>query len=179
MAESENNAKKRPRHAFGSSLPMISVDIFICCVLQASIGQVYYGLTKGDSAGGKYVSTPISIDLNPGEEHNETLFRLANNAFVHRLTFEIEYDYIHLPYALKANATQLQCQVEIVRLERINDEIDYDLIAFLGADLKPKSWETCLEDDPHREEEFAMLFAHNALRGRVPHLVYEVSQISA
>lgn len=112
--------------------------------------------------------------------YREMLFRHVNNAFVGQLTLQFREKHLRFPYALWGNAKDLQCQVGVLRLMRLDEPIDYGLIEFLGSRLKPQTLETWLQGvREDAEDDYATLFAHNALRGHVTHLVYRVGKIFA
>lgn len=77
---------------------------------------------------------------------------------------------------MRANASELQCQIRALNTKDSPAGIDYALVDFLGFHLKPQVYEASIGAAPARSNEYAMLFTRNALRGSVKHLVYEVSK---
>ncbi|KAH7721306.1 hypothetical protein AAVH_11156 [Aphelenchoides avenae] len=63
-------------------------------------------------------------------------------------------------------------QMLTTHIEATNEAIDYDLVVFMGARIKPRIYETSMDDND--QEEYAMLLAHNALRGTVKHVEYQL-----
>lgn len=111
--------------------------------------------------------------LATGEQDPEMLYHRINNAFIERLALSFRQRALcHLKY-LRANAEDIQCKIGTLRIDGCAAAVDYALIDFLGGHLKPKIYETWMYDLLRRD--YATLFAHNALRGKVTHLVYEVS----
>lgn len=108
------------------------------------------------------------------EQDLETLYRRVNNAFVDRLELSFHPEDSILLYHLRASASHLQCQIGALRVQAKSVEIDYLLVDFVGVHLKPKAYEMSVwsEDDI---EEYERLYTHNALRGNVTHLAYDVS----
>lgn len=107
------------------------------------------------------------------EQDLEMLFRRVNNAFIHRLTLSFHRMDLALPYYLRTNADELQCHVRILRIEGVAEAIDAALVDFLGVQMKPKVYETQMWN---LHEDYIMLFTHDALRGSIAHLAYEVSR---
>lgn len=112
-------------------------------------------------------------------EHGlEMLFRRVSNAFIGQLRMSFRRNDPPLLYHLKANADNLQCQIRSLQVEVDDDErasIDYALVGFLGVHLRPQVYDVSTWD-ASCEEDYAKLFAHNALRDSVKHVKYEVSQ---
>lgn len=107
------------------------------------------------------------------ERDLETPFRRLKNAFVHRLILSFGTENLPVLYYLRGNANDLQCRVSVLRIYN-SVGIDYALVDFLGAHLKPQVYERPTVRE--FREDYAMLFANDALRGSVKHLVYEVSK---
>lgn len=102
------------------------------------------------------------------------LFDRLNNAFVHRLTLSFCQENLHLLHYLRANANVLKCEVGLLSIGDTSKAIDYALVDFLGAHLKPSTYETLMFHG--LREDYAMFFARDAWRGNVKHLTYIVSQ---
>ncbi|KAH7673225.1 hypothetical protein AAVH_42295, partial [Aphelenchoides avenae] len=112
---------------------------------------------------------------SPDEEELEMFFHFANNAFIYRLTPSFRPENLPFPYYLRANVKNLQCQVGALHIVKATEEvIDYALVDFLGSHLKPRIYETSIAGE--LPEDYAMLFAHKALRGNLTHLLYEVGK---
>lgn len=108
-----------------------------------------------------------------GDEAPEELFRRVKNAFVHRLTVDFRATSLPLLHHLRTNADDLQCQIGALHIAASEEGVDYALVDFLGARLKPRVFETSM--DGGGQEDYAMLLAHNALRGNIKHLEYHAS----
>lgn len=68
----------------------------------------------------------------PGEQELETIFYRVNNAFVHRLALSFLREDIPVPYYLRANANELQCQIGVLCTEETYEAVDYTLVDFLA-----------------------------------------------
>lgn len=104
-----------------------------------------------------------------GEQELQMRLNRVNNAFVRQLTLSFRLEDLALLRYLRANAGNMQCRIGTVRLDGQKAAVD-----FLGVHLKPQICKTGLFE--HRED-YAMLIAHNALRGNVKHFVYEVYEV--
>lgn len=147
----------------------------MCQVLQISYGRIFIRLLKDDRSG-----SMVEVE-NLNEQDLEKLFHQLNNAFVDRLTFSFRRKDLTLPYYLRANASDLQCQIGALRIEGTSEAIDYALVDFLGACLKPQIYVVWMGQEQalmRRElcEDYAMLLKHDVLRGNVKHLECEVSK---
>lgn len=107
------------------------------------------------------------------EQNREMLFHRINNAFIHRFIPGFRQNDLPFLYYLRANAADLQCQVNALRLTDLEEKIDYALVGFLSEHLQPQTLETLMYRDPR--DDYAKLLTHGTLRGRLVHLVYEVS----
>lgn len=115
----------------------------------------------------------------PAQRNEEMLFRRVNNAYIRRLAFDFHPANLRFLHYLRANAGGLQCQIQTLRISGSSADIDYALVDFLGANLKPQvyegvasRWGYDLRDD------YVMLFTCNALRRNVKRLAYDVSKDS-
>lgn len=114
------------------------------------------------------------------EQDEDVLFHLLNNAFVDRLTLTFPPEHRKhdaLLYSLRTNANDLQCQIGTLRIEDLEEEVDYSLIEFLCVSLKPHTWETWVAGN--LREDHAKLFALDGPRSTIEDLVFRVSQDSA
>lgn len=149
------------------SMVLMSAAIFVdvSCVLQTADGRVYVQLLEED-----YNATVI---VGQDRQYMEMLFHRVNNAFVRRLTLSFDRSHLALPYFLRANANELQCQVGALRVESTPAAIDYALVDFLGVHLQPQAYE--VSRISALREDHVLLFKRDALCDKVKHLVYEVS----
>lgn len=135
-------------------------------MLQTAPGHVYIRLLEEDDN--------AEVVVGQTQQYMEIVFRRVNNAFVRRLT--LSFDRAHLPPLnhLRANAKKLQCHIRALRIESTEAAIDYALVDFLGAHLKPQAYEVSKTGE--LRENHVKLFKHDALRDKVKHLVYEASK---
>ncbi|KAH7714037.1 hypothetical protein AAVH_18610 [Aphelenchoides avenae] len=106
------------------------------------------------------------------EAYIDMLFGRVNNSYIHRLTLSFRPENRLRLYHLRSHANHLQCQVRALRIDATAERIDYGLVDFLGVHLEPQVFETSMTRE--FREDYAMLFACNALRGNVKHLAYEL-----
>ncbi|KAH7703897.1 hypothetical protein AAVH_28927 [Aphelenchoides avenae] len=113
------------------------------------------------------------MDWTTGEQDLEALFHRTNNAFVHRLALSFDEGNSLLLDCLQANTDELQCQVQILATVGVDVEIDIDdaLVIFVGTHLAPQIYHTSMFEF---RADYAMLFAHAALRGSIQHLKHEL-----
>ncbi|KAH7712431.1 hypothetical protein AAVH_20235, partial [Aphelenchoides avenae] len=123
-------------------------------------GHVYIRLLEEDDN--------AEVVVGQTQQYMEIVFRRVNNAFVRRLT--LSFDRAHLPPLnhLRANAKKLQCHIRALRIESTEAAIDYALVDFLGAHLKPQAYEVSKTGE--LRENHVKLFKHDALRDKVKHL---------
>lgn len=112
----------------------------------------------------------------PGEQELELLFHRVNNAFVYRLRLSFCREVLPLPYYLRANADDLQCRLGTLQIAATAVRVDYALVDFLGVKLQPRTYDMYTYTGVSCADEYVTLFAHDALRGSVKHLVYSVSK---
>ncbi|KAH7712783.1 hypothetical protein AAVH_19857, partial [Aphelenchoides avenae] len=110
------------------------------------------------------------VPLVPCDEDVEVLFHCVNNAFIYRLTLDFRPENLPFFAYLRANANELQCQVGALIIICFEAGIDYALIDFVGVHLKPQVYKMSMANE--FREDYAMLIAHNALRGSVTQLDY-------
>lgn len=67
------------------------------------------------------------------EENREMLFHRINNAFIHRFMPSFRQDDLPLLYDLRANADDLHCQINALRIKDLEETIHYALIDFMGV----------------------------------------------
>ncbi|KAH7707700.1 hypothetical protein AAVH_25055 [Aphelenchoides avenae] len=136
------------------------------CLYEVDVqyGQVDIRLTEADRE--------VNETAVWGDQAPEELLRRVKNAFVHRLTVDFREESLPILHHLRANADDLQCQAGALHIEATADAIDYVLVDFMGAHLKPRICETSMDD--YGQEEYAMLLARKALRGTVKHVEYQV-----
>ncbi|KAH7716299.1 hypothetical protein AAVH_16299 [Aphelenchoides avenae] len=113
-----------------------------------------------------------------GEYGVEMIFHRVNNTFISRLEIGFRQEHLHLLYYLRSNVDDFQCEIRALRVRGTEMVIDYAVVEFLGVYLKPHVYEMWIWA-ASVEEEYIMLFAHNALRGNLRHLVFEVSDSPA
>lgn len=109
----------------------------------------------------------------PSEQDLETIFHRVKKAFVHRLWLSFDQEHAPLLQRLRENTDDLQCRIRVLHIGNAWVAIDYALVDFLGAHLKPLIYETSIEHE--FSEDYSLLFRHNALRGNLKHLEFEVS----
>ncbi|KAH7712426.1 hypothetical protein AAVH_20230 [Aphelenchoides avenae] len=106
-----------------------------------------------------------------------------DNAFIHRLMVSFLEENLRFAHYIRANASELQCQIRTLHIDGSQEEqdgravgIDYDLLDFLGAHLKPQIYKSSIADV--LREGCVMLLPHDALRSNVTHLVYEAFEMA-
>lgn len=104
-----------------------------------------------------------------------------NNAFVRRMTLDFWADSLPVIYSLRANDKDLQCRLGTLHIgASYGQAIVYTLVDFLGVHLKPQIYEASFgggdELSERVDHDYVLLFKHDALRGSVKHLEYEVSK---
>lgn len=109
--------------------------------------------------------------MAPDEQDLEAVFHRFSNAFIRRLTLDFVLEDLPLPYYLRANANDLQCEISVLRVGATSG-IDYALADFLGLHLKPETFEVW--SDNELSDDTALLFKRDAYRGNIKHVVYEV-----
>lgn len=114
------------------------------------------------------------VTLLSDEQGMEMLFIRINNAFIHRLTASFRQENLPLLNYLRGNADKLQCRIRVLHIDGTAERIDDGVVLFLGVHLQPQVYETTVAFE--LREDYAMLFAHDALRGNIKHLAYKVSK---
>lgn len=121
------------------------------------------------------------MEMSTRDERDlDVLFHRFNNAFIQELSLRFDGESLRLPYYLKARANDLQCLIRSLHVGATEHGIDYGVVDFVGAHLKPEIYETKMVDrnlpdyDSVLTQDYIMLFSRNALRGNVTHLEYEV-----
>lgn len=77
---------------------------------------------------------------------------------------------------LPTKADAPQCQIRTLSIRATEARINYTLVGFLSAHLKPQVYEIWTEGE--LPEDYAMLFVHGVLFGNLRHLVFKVSTLS-
>lgn len=140
----------------------------ICDILQIVHNGVYVQLLKDDQH--QFISAS-----SWSEQSLQKLFHHVNNAFIGRLKLSFRADSIHVDRCLSPNASELQCRIGALHIKETQFGVDYESVGVLGVHLQPQVYEVLM--NPEMREEYAMLFTHNALRGTVKHVVYEVGML--
>ncbi|KAH7712433.1 hypothetical protein AAVH_20237, partial [Aphelenchoides avenae] len=130
--------------------------------------DVYIRLLDGSEA--IMVVAPGEQD---GEHELDMLFHRVSNAFIYRLSLSFLRVDLPLPYYLRAHANDLHCRVRTLHIKNAAVAIDYALVDFLGACLKPQVYETSPVGSTSFHKRYAMLFTNDTLRRSVSHVVYE------
>lgn len=107
------------------------------------------------------------------EEDLQTILYGLNNAFIHRLAFDFRQPNLPLLEYLKANASDLHCQVGALHMQDAAVDVNYTLFDFLAVHLKPQILETSICAATFGQDQ---VFTRNSLRSSVKHLIYEVSK---
>lgn len=113
------------------------------------------------------------------QDHSENIFRRINNAYVGRLALRVSEECLRHLYHLRANVSDLQCQVRALRINGASVRIDNALVDFVCLQLKPQVYEMVrsLWSFLGLLNDYAKLFTQNAVRGIVAHTEYEVSKL--